>query len=87
MTHNSAEMIRGSRGTKAEMPSPRGRQRPPLEPVSWRLAPGRTADKRGDRPERSAQNGKPHLHRDRPFSVRASEETIPGPESKRVYNG
>ncbi len=87
MTHNAAEMIWGSRGIAAEMPRPRGGRRPPLGPVTWRLAPGGTADKRGDRPEGSAQNGKPHLHRDRPFSIRASEETIPGPESKRVYNG
>jgi len=86
MTHNSAEMIRGSRRTVAEIPHPRGGQHPPLGPVRWRLAPGSAADKRGDRPESSTQNGKPHFHRDRPFSIRATEEAIPGPESKRVYN-
>ena len=87
MTHNSGDMMSGSRGIALEMPRPWGELRPPLGPVTWRLAPGGTADKRGDRPEGSAQNGKPHLHRDRPFSVRASEEAIPGPESERVYIG
>jgi hypothetical protein len=87
MTHNPPEMILGVLESLAEVPRPRGGQRPPLGPVMRRLAPGGTADDRGDRPEGSTQNGKPHFHRDHPFSIRATEDAIPGPESRQVYTG
>ena len=44
-----------------------GRRRPPLA-AAGSLAPGRAANERGNRPKSGTQEGKPHLHRDRPFS-------------------
>ena len=86
MTHNSRTMPRGFPTALVETPFPRGRQGPPPGSAGQRLAPGRAADERGDRPESGARNGKPQVHRDRPFSGRATEDSIPGPE-RRVYTG